>query len=203
MTTRRRSTAGTPRALDPVRARRASQQTAQGRLAGPGQTVDTTGRIVPDLGDVSYVDRNGKQQIRIDEASLQIVTGSPKRIAARTKPADVEQVAVEATEARSELDARLTGILTNHEGRIGSLESAPAPVSPERGIATLSSGRATVSSALILSDETLCTVILTRKNGPGSSPGHLYYDSVSDNSGFTIESTDGSDDGDVHWTVIT
>lgn len=84
--------------------------------------MNSSGQIVPDLGDVQYVDRNGKQQIRIDEASLQFVTGSPRRIAARTKPADVEAVATEAAEERASLDERLSAAVANHEGRILALE---------------------------------------------------------------------------------
>lgn len=132
MTTRRRSTAGTPRALDPVRARRASQQASQGRVAGPGQAVDESGQIIPDLGDVQYVDRDGKQQIRVDGTSLQIGTGSPKRLEARVKPADIQEVAAEAEAATSELDARTAAAIVTLiaedvaiDGRLTALEAAP------------------------------------------------------------------------------
>lgn len=124
MSTRRRATGWIPRALDAVRARRASQQATIGETAGPGQIIDRSGRIVPNLGDVQYIDRNGKQQIRIDEASLHVVAGSPKRIAARTKPSDVQAVAVEAAAATAELDLRTQDFLLDHETRIVTLEGA-------------------------------------------------------------------------------
>lgn len=132
MSTRRRTNGMIPRALDPVRARRASQQAAAGQTVGPGQLVDPSGRIVPHLGDVMFLDRTGAQQIRIDEASLQVVTSSPKRIAARTKPADVEAVAVEAASATEELDARTEAAIVTLiaedvaiDGRLTALEAAP------------------------------------------------------------------------------
>lgn len=91
-------------------------------MAGPGQAVDESGQIIPDLGDVQYVDRDGKQQIRVDGTSLQIGTGSPKRLEARVKPADIQEVAAEAEAATSELDARTTALLLDHEIRLRALE---------------------------------------------------------------------------------
>lgn len=225
MSTRRRATGGIPRALDPVRARRASQQASAGQTAGPGQLVDTSGRIVPHLGDVQYVDRDGAQQIRLGDG-LVVTTGSPKRIDSKVQPREVakaQATADVAVEASADLDGRFTaaiivlngqvaalqsadtthdGQLADHESRIVALE-AVAPTAPARGTLTLTgTSPVTVSEGTYLADLALCTVVLVRV-GASTSAGHLYLDMGSSADGkFYVYSDDPSDDGLVQWTVI-
>lgn len=92
--TRRRNTAGTPRALDPVRARRASQAAAVGQVAGSGMGVDPSGRLESKLGQGFYKDGEGTWQIRV-RAPLSLSPGSP-----RSLTIDLEsQVVVEKVQA--------------------------------------------------------------------------------------------------------
>lgn len=122
---RRRQAFGGVRPLDPVRARRAGQAAAQGRVAGAGNTVDSSGRIQSNPGDALYTDRDGKLQIRYDADTLEIVPGSPLRLRGRVAPAEVravEAVAEENADGIEELDARTQAFLTDHEVRIATLE---------------------------------------------------------------------------------
>lgn len=78
--TRRRNTASTPRALDPTRARRASQAAAVGQVAGKGQAIDPSGRIVPVDGDGFTRDADGALHLNLGFL-LHMPTGSPRRVA--------------------------------------------------------------------------------------------------------------------------
>lgn len=78
--TRRRNTASTPRALDPTRARRASQAAAVGQVAGRGQAIDPSGRIVPVDGDGFTRDADGALHLNLGFL-LHLPTGSPRRVA--------------------------------------------------------------------------------------------------------------------------
>lgn len=86
--TRRRNTASTPRALDPTRARRASQAAAVGQVAGEGMGVDPSGRLQSLLGDGFYKDGDGVWQVRVGRG-IALSPGSPKRLVV-----DLEQPAM-------------------------------------------------------------------------------------------------------------
>lgn len=77
--TRRRNTASTSRALDPTRARRASQAAAVGQVAGEGMGVDPSGRLESRLGQGFFKDGDGVWQIRV-RAPLHLAPGSPRAL---------------------------------------------------------------------------------------------------------------------------
>lgn len=78
--TRRRNTMSAPRALDPTRARRASQAAAVGQVAGRGQAIDPSGRIIPVDGDGFSRDQDGALHLNLGYL-LHMPTGSPRRVA--------------------------------------------------------------------------------------------------------------------------
>lgn len=128
MSARRKSLAGFVRVIggDLTRMRRAVAQAASGRVAGPGQLTDNSGRLVPNLGDVQYVDRDGKQQIRVDNVTLRIVAHSPKALAAVVGPQEiavVQEGVTENAEDIAEVDTRTAAFLLDHEDRIQDLEA--------------------------------------------------------------------------------
>lgn len=75
----RKNTFRAPRALDPIRARRASALQAKGGVAGPGMAVNGSSQLEPRLGRAQYLDRQGFQQIRTGDG-LVIRAGSPERL---------------------------------------------------------------------------------------------------------------------------
>lgn len=77
---KRRNTMGTARALDPTRARRASQAAAVGQVAGAGMGVDPSGRLESKLGEGFFQDGSGVWQTRLGFL-LKLDPGSPKRVA--------------------------------------------------------------------------------------------------------------------------
>jgi len=132
MGTRRKPLAGYVRVIggDSVRARRAAAQGAQGRVAGPGQVMTKSGQISPNLGDALFLDRAGRTQIRVDGTSMEIATGSPKRLQARAAPSDVEAVQENVdtnTEMIEEVDDRVTAILVDHDTRLAIIETERTP----------------------------------------------------------------------------
>jgi hypothetical protein len=78
--TKRRNTMSAPRALDPTRARRASQAAAVGQVAGRGQAIDPSGRIIPVDGAETTRDADGVPHINLGFL-LHNPTGSPRRVA--------------------------------------------------------------------------------------------------------------------------
>lgn len=68
------------------------------------------------------------------------------------------------------------------------------------GVATLSSGTATVSNVRVTANS---RVMLTAQNAPpAGAVGHLYVSARSAGTSFTITSTDATDDRDVAWLLL-
>jgi len=91
----RRNATGTPRALDGVRSRRGTDQESQGITAGPGITLDATGRYTFRLPDGFYFDDRGTPQMRLG-AGIALIGSSPKRFVVDATPAVSREIIVQA-----------------------------------------------------------------------------------------------------------
>lgn len=127
---RRQPSHNVARALDGVRKRRATGADTSGDAVGDGLTIDASNRHAVALGDAMGLDARKRITPIIDEETLQISSGSPKRIMARVKPSEVRAVEADVatnTDNISELDDRTTNLLTNHEGRLQAIEADRVP----------------------------------------------------------------------------
>lgn len=77
---KRQNTGGTPRNLDPTRARRGAAQAADGLVAGRGVTIDNSGRVQVDLGAALFFNDRGQVEIRVDGVTLGILPGSAESL---------------------------------------------------------------------------------------------------------------------------
>jgi hypothetical protein len=210
---RRRVTSGTPRALDPTRARRGSQQAAAGRVAGQGQTVDASGRTQADIGDEFFFDERGRQRLRVDDETVEIAPGSPRRV--RAKIADdsivrsphgmmARPTADQVKGPKGSNDATVTASLNRIQAAYKAADAAIlASFLPfVAGSATLAGG--TIQVVVPTFDLHVGTyAVFVGRTTQGASPGHLNSDPVTwAGDKIQIDSTDGSDDADIWWMVV-
>lgn len=197
---------------------------------GDGMKFDDRGRSTVRLGAGLSMTANSPRSITADvlphhvTAVSQAVADVEADVAAKAEQSDLDaaNVAIAEKPDRSEFPARsgrgfdldadflgtvpaatINDALADHESRVATLEALPAGLQRESGSFKLTGMTPKeVTSALFVTDLTLCSVSLTRTE-LGVAPGNHYLDIASSSDGtFYVVSDSVLDDGKIHWSVI-
>lgn len=188
-----------------IRQRLASglKKTAKGVAVDPGPVAiaDVRGlRTAIDVkADRAELPGRGLRDYDVDADTLGGTSSASILGDIASNSADISTIAADVATAQTDI-SNLSGADAALNDRVTTLEGNPI-MHRESGRITLDGANPVkVTSALVTSDNSTCTIILTRIGGPGMAPC-VEDGTITDNESFYVYSVSG-DTGDVLWSVI-